>query len=138
MKMADPVPQFSHLIKGLKELKLAYVHLVESRIAGNADVESTEKNDPFIDIWNGTSPILLAGGFTPASAYEDVNKVYKDKDIAVVFGRYFISNPDLVYRVRHGLDLTKYNRDKFYNPKSKEGYIDYPFSEQWQREQAKM
>jgi NADPH2 dehydrogenase len=138
MKMVDPVPQFSHLIKGLKELNLSYVHLVESRIAGNADVESTEKNDPFIDIWAGTSPILLAGGFTPTSAYEDVNKVYKDKEIAVVFGRYFISNPDLVFRVRHGLDLTKYNRDKFYNPKSKEGYIDYPFSEQWQREQAKM
>lgn len=38
MLMHDPIPQFSHLVEGLKELSLAYIHLVESRIEGNADV----------------------------------------------------------------------------------------------------
>ena len=134
MKMQDPVPQFSYLLKGLKELKLAYVHLVESRISGNADVEPTEKCDPFIDLWADTSPILLAGGFTQQSAKKAVEKEYKDKDVAVVFGRYFIANPDLVYRVREGIEFQKYNRDTFYKAKSEEGYIDYPFSKEWKEE----
>ncbi|KAK3052217.1 hypothetical protein LTR09_006809 [Extremus antarcticus] len=137
MKMQEPKPQFSHLIKGLKELNLVYLHLVESRISGNADVESTEKNTDLINLWS-PSPVLLAGGFTPDAARNDVDKLYKDKDMAIVFGRYFISNPDLVYRLKNDIELTKYNRDTFYNPKSKDGYIDYEFSEQWQKENSKL
>jgi NADPH2 dehydrogenase len=130
MKMAEPIPQFTHLIKGLKELKLGYLHLVESRIAGNADIEATEKNDSFIELWGKTSPIFLAGGFTSASAQEVV-KQYGDKDIAVVFGRYWISTPDLVFRIKNGIELTPYNRDLFYNAKEVKGYTDYPFSEEF-------
>ena len=135
MKMQDPVPQFSYLLKGLKDLKLAYVHLVESRIAGNADVEATEKNDPFIDLWADTSPILLAGGFTEDSARVCTEKEYKDKDLAIVFGRYFIANPDLVFRMREGIKFQKYNRDTFYKTGSPEGYTDYPYSKEWHSEQ---
>jgi len=130
MKMTDPIPQFTHLIKGLKELKLGYLHLVESRIAGNADVEATEKNDSFVELWGKTSPILLAGGFTSSSAQEVV-KQYADKDVAVVFGRYWISTPDLVFRIKNGIELTPYNRDLFYNAKEVKGYTDYPFSEEF-------
>lgn len=136
MGMEDPIPQFSDLCERLKSLKLAYVHLVESRIAGNADVERTEKIDPFIEVWGQTSPILIAGGFKPMSACKAVEEEYPDKDVAVVFGRYFISNPDLVFRVREGVPLTQYDRDSFYIPKSEKGYIDYPFSEEWK--QAKL
>lgn len=96
MRMADPVPQFSYLVKQLRQWKLAYIHLVESRIAGNLDVEETEKLDPLIDIWGNHGPLLLAGGFTADSARKAVDKDYPDKDVVVVFGRYFISNPDLV------------------------------------------
>ncbi|KAK4548009.1 Chanoclavine-I aldehyde reductase fgaOx3 [Oleoguttula mirabilis] len=134
MRMEEPIPQFSYLLEELKKLKLAYVHLVESRISGNADVETTERIDPFVDIWAGTSPILVAGGFKPASAHRAVDEEYKDKDIAIVFGRYFISTPDLVYRLEKGVELTQYDRDTFYNPKSQKGYTDYPYSEEWQKE----
>ncbi|CAJ2514256.1 Uu.00g023750.m01.CDS01 [Anthostomella pinea] len=137
MRMEDPVPQFSHLMQELKKLKLAYVHLVESRIAGNADVETTEKIDPFIDIWTGTSPILIAGGFKPDSARRAIDEEYNDKDVAIVFGRFFISTPDLVYRLQHGIEFQQYDREKFYNPKSPEGYTDYPFSVEWQKEHKK-
>lgn len=129
MRMADPVPQFTHLIGQLKHLKLAYLHLVESRVAGNADVESTEKIDFAMRAWGRTTnPILLAGGFRPASAKRAVEEEYSDYDVAIVFGRYFISNPDLPYRVLNGVELAEYNRDTFYKVKSPEGYIDYPFS----------
>ena len=131
--MADPIPQFSDLLSGLKELKLAYIHVVESRICGNADVEATEKVDFAIDVWGKTSPVLIAGGFKPDSALRAVNDEYKDKDLAVVFGRYFISNPDLPFRLEHGIELAKYDRETFYKAKSEEGYIDYPFSEEFEK-----
>ncbi|KAK4944981.1 hypothetical protein LTR10_015658 [Elasticomyces elasticus] len=138
MREEDPIPTFSHLTKELKKLKLAYIHLVESRISGNADVESTEKIDPFIDIWGETSPILIAGGFKPDSTHRAVEEEYKDKDIIIVFGRYFISTPDLVYRLQKGIELTEYDRETFYNAKSRKGYTDYPFSEEFEKErQAK-
>lgn len=134
MQMEDPIPQFNHLLSGLKELKLAYIHLVESRIAGNADVETTEKVDPFIKVWGKTSPIFIAGGFKPDSAKRAVDEEYTDNDIAIVFGRYFISNPDLVYRMEHGIEFSKYDRDTFYKAKSTEGYVDYPYSDEWLKE----
>lgn len=134
MKMEDPVPQFTHFVEGLKKFKLAYLHVVESRITGNADIESTEKVDFAINAWGNTSPILLAGGFKPDSAKEAVDKEYKDKDVVIVFGRYFISTPDLVYRIREGIDLTPYDRDTFYLPKQAKGYTDYPYSEKYQKE----
>ena len=137
MKMSDPVPQFSHLIEGLKKLKLAYIHLVESRVSGNADVEPTEKVDFALKIWGDTSPVLLAGGYQPDSAKRAVDE-YAGHKIMIVFGRHFIANPDLPFRVQRGLPLTKYNRNTFYNAKSPEGYIDYPFSEEWKAQQNKL
>lgn len=136
--MEDPIPQFSYILEQLKKLKLAYVHLVESRIAGNADVETTQKVDPFIDIWAGTSPILLAGGFKADSAHRAVDEEYKKNDIAIVFGRHFISTPDIVYRLKHGIELAPYDRDTFYNAKETRGYLDYEFSEEFKKEHQKL
>lgn len=134
MKMADPVPQFEHLNKELKKLNLGYLHLVESRISGNADVEATEKVDPFVKVWGKTSPVLLAGGLKPDSAKKALDEEYKDIEMAAVFGRYFIPNPDLVYRLQHGSNLRDYDRNTFYTPKSKVGYADYEFSEEWKKQ----
>ena len=132
MKMADPITQFSHLIEGLKKLKLAYIHLVESRVSGNADIEATERVDPLLKVWGKTGPVLLAGGFQPDSAKRAVEEEYTGHDIIVVFGRHFIANPDLPFRIEKGLELNKYNRNTFYKAKSPEGYVDYPFSEKWE------
>ncbi|TQN65176.1 Chanoclavine-I aldehyde reductase fgaOx3 [Colletotrichum shisoi] len=46
---------------------------------------------------------------------------------AVVFGRHFLANPDLPFRIKHGLPLNKYDRNTFYTPSIPQGYIDYPF-----------
>jgi NADPH2 dehydrogenase len=129
MKMQDPYPQFTDLIKKLDSLNLSYFHLVESRVAGNADVEGSERLNPLVDLCSG--PVLVAGGFKPASAKQTVDEEFKNRDMLVVFGRYFISTPDLVYRLEKGIDLTPYNRDTFYVPMSREGYTDYEFSEEF-------
>jgi NADPH2 dehydrogenase len=112
MGMKDPVPQFSHLLQGLKDLRLAYIHLVESRVAGRVDVEAGESLDPFIAVWAKTSPILLAGGFTPETARVAVSDTYREQDVAISFGRAFVANVDLVQRLRDGTELAGFDRSQ--------------------------
>jgi len=142
MKMANPVPQFSYIISHLAANypSLSYIHLVESRATGaEGDVTLPEESLDFARaIWKKTGrPFLSAGGFTPANALDHFSRndtaTSNDVDLKenelVVFGRWFISNPDLVKRIKKGLPLTPYNRHTFYTPENPEGYIDYPFSE---------
>jgi NADPH2 dehydrogenase len=138
MKMKDPVPQFSYYAEELKKLKLAYLHVVESRITGNANIDATDKIDFLIDIWGKTSPVFVAGGFKQDSAYRAVDEEYKGKDITIVFGRYFISNPDLVFRVKEKIAFTDYDRAKFYNKKQVLGYTDWPFSKEFEQQTVKL
>ncbi|KIW10861.1 hypothetical protein PV08_10160 [Exophiala spinifera] len=134
MKMDDPVPQFTHFVTALKDLNLAYIHLVEARVSGITDVETTDNVNFLIDAWDNTSPVLVAGGFTPDSAKRAVDHDYKDKDVAIVFGRHFISTPDLPFRIKKGIDLNPYDRATFYNPKSEIGYTNLPFSAEFEQE----
>jgi NADPH2 dehydrogenase len=138
MKMADPRPQFSYFAQELKKLELAYIHVVESRISGNADVEQSDKVNFLVDLWDNQSPVLIAGGFKPASAARAVDEEFKDKDVVIVFGRYFISNPDLVFRVKEGIEFTPYDREKFYNKKQEDGYITWKFSKEFEAQAAKL
>ena len=107
MGMKDAISQFSNLLKGLKDLNIAYIHLVESRIAGRVDVEAGESLDPFIDLWADSSPIVLAGGFSPEGARKAVDDEYQGKDVAIAFGRAFVTNPDLVRKLKNGIELVK-------------------------------
>ncbi|KAI1170503.1 NADH:flavin oxidoreductase/NADH oxidase family protein-like protein [Nemania sp. FL0916] len=128
MKMADPVPQFSDIVKKAGALNLAYLHFIEARVSGSDDTARTGGLDFVYDLWNG--PLLVAGGHTPATARALVEEEHPDKDILVVFGRQFISNPDLVYRIKEGLELNPYDRNTFYTPSSA-GYVDYAFSQKY-------
>ncbi|KAH8900260.1 FMN-linked oxidoreductase [Thozetella sp. PMI_491] len=131
MKMADPVAQFSDVIRKLPK-GLAYLHLVEPRISGTEDtmVGKHESNAFAIDLWDG--PYLAAGGFTGKHAQEFVDKEWPDKKIVVIFGRHFTSTPDLPFRLKQGLAFEPYDRATFYIPKSPVGYIDKPFSEEFE------
>ncbi|KAK6192980.1 hypothetical protein LQW54_012925 [Pestalotiopsis sp. IQ-011] len=136
MRMSDPVPQFTHLVSEAKKLKLAYLHIIEARISGNTDNGCTDSNDFIFKTWGQTSPILIAGGLKPDSAQTLVDKDHGNKEVAAVFGRYFLANPDLPYRIKKGLELNAYNRNTFYDAESPVGYIDYPFSQDWLAAQA--
>ncbi|KAI1773589.1 FMN-linked oxidoreductase [Hypoxylon cercidicola] len=136
MRMKNPVPQFTYVIQELKKLNLAYLHVVNSWIEGDLAVDPTDQVTFAIDAWENTSPVFIAGGFNPDSARKFVDEEYKDKDVGVVFGRYFISTPDLPFRIQHGLPLAAYDRGTFYTPGSKQGYIDYPFSEEFLKASA--
>ena len=79
--MKDPIPQFSHIVSELKQLDLAYLHLVESRVSGTSAVDAeyaavTRENDPLVALWGTIAPIVLAGGFTPEKAKKVLGEIY--------------------------------------------------------------
>ncbi|KAJ5972877.1 uncharacterized protein N7479_002795 [Penicillium vulpinum] len=129
MKMQNPVPQFTDVINKARQADIAYLHLVESRISGSQDYNGHETLDFAYDLWN--RPFLIAGGYTSHEAQKLVDEKYPDKEIIVIFGRQFLSNPDLIFRIRKGLELNAYNRDTFYAIESAVGYLDYPFSKEY-------
>ena len=133
MRMMEPIDQFSDVITEAQELGLGYLHLIEPRVSNNVDLEHpvNETLDFAINLWSG--PILLAGGYTPENAQSTVDKVYPRKDIIIMFGRYFVANPDLVFRIRNGLPLSHYDRSTFYAVKNPSGYIDYEYSKEFRK-----
>jgi N-ethylmaleimide reductase len=74
----------------------------------------------FRPIWKGV--LITAGGFTGEAAEAAIAEGHAD---AIAFGRIFISNPDLLRRLREGWPLTPYNRATFYGGEAA-GYTDYP------------
>lgn len=128
MCMANPRAQFTHLAKALSELKLAYLHVIESRIQALMDVtpDESESIDFVADAWGSAAPIIFAGGYDAYSARErSIEQESKGRQALVAFGRTFISNPDLPLRLDQLLPISPYRRDLFYNAEDPKGYIDY-------------
>lgn len=124
MRMLNPRPTFSYLVKHLP-VNLAYLHVVDPRIAGASDIPEdqlvlTDSNDFVRELWSGT--MLLAGGYTAETA---AKATQKDNKVVIVMGRYFISNPDLIAKIKLGQQLRPYDRSTFYTHDAK-GYTDYP------------
>jgi N-ethylmaleimide reductase len=121
---ADPMPLYSHVIRSLDPLGLAYLHFIEPRSSGAGRAEVNHQNVPsamvlFRPIWRGV--LISAGGFTGETAEAAIAAGHAD---AIAFGRIFISNPDLPRRLREGFPLTPYNRATFYGG-GETGYTDY-------------
>lgn len=133
MLMTDPEPSFEYLIEQLKPMKLAYLHLIEARIRGNDDADCGGQKTVqwMVEQWDNTTPVLLNGGFNAESAKRAVDLTYKEYNVMIVFGRYFVSNPDLVFRIKTGVPLEKYVRTYFYTPGLERGYVDYVFCKEF-------
>ncbi|PYI05788.1 NADH:flavin oxidoreductase/NADH oxidase family protein [Aspergillus sclerotiicarbonarius CBS 121057] len=133
MKMEDPKPQFTDLAEKVAPFKLAFVHLVEARIAGNTEgvVSDAETLDFFAKAYGNAGPLVVAGGYKPDSAKEAVDVHYKDYDVVVGIGRPWTANPELPFKIQHNIPLRPYQREVFYLPKDPKGYVDYEFSEEF-------
>ena len=84
----------------------------------------------FREIFEDT-PFFSAGGWNDTNCWGVLEEGTYD---ALVFGRYFLSTPDLPRRLKEGLPLNPYDRSRFYGPfEDREvGFIDYPFWEESQ------
>jgi N-ethylmaleimide reductase len=110
---------FTALAGALGKLGLAWVHLVDHSAMGAPPVPETLKR-AIQAAFGGT--LIRSGGYDRARADAELSAGLAD---LVAFGRPFLSNPDLVTRLRQGAPLNPPDFSTFYTPGEK-GYLDYP------------
>ncbi|KAG1691629.1 hypothetical protein DVH05_026792 [Phytophthora capsici] len=126
-KDSNPRETYGYLVNKLNKYDLAYLHVIERRgtHADSIDVPKEGVSRYFRSIYNGV--IITAAGFDRADAMKTVEEGAAD---IIAFGRDFISNPDLVERLRQDEKLTPYDTKTFYlqpDMAIEAGYTDYPF-----------
>lgn len=126
VKPVQPVEQFLDLVRQLKALNLAYLHIIEACVDNWYDVDRHDSIKFLLEEWDNKTPVLVAGGYDGASAREAVDTKYAAFDTVVAFGRGFLSTPDLVARLKEGVKANDYDSETFYAPELRQGYIDYP------------
>ena len=120
---SDAQALFNSAVEQLAPLKLAFLHVIEGQTGGARDVapfdyaalRSRYKQGNPAGVW------MVNNGYTRQMALDAVAS--GDADV-VAFGRAFISNPDLVTRLKTDAPLTKMNSKTLYGGGA-EGYTDY-------------
>ena len=127
---SDPQPLFEHLARELAPLGLAFIHVIEGATGGPREVEGRPFDyAAFKNAYRsagGRGAWMVNNGYDRDMAQEAVASGRAD---IVAFGRAFISNPDLVERLRRGAPLNAWDQTTFYGG-GEHGYIDYPALEQ--------
>lgn len=119
---SNPVALFTAAAAALQDIGIAFLELREIKPYGNFGQTEVPRVSPEIrKIFKG--PLVLNQEYTKELADADLASGLAD---AISFGRPYISNPDLVERLRSGAELTPDNFKTWYTPDA-EGYTDYPF-----------
>jgi 2,4-dienoyl-CoA reductase-like NADH-dependent reductase (Old Yellow Enzyme family) len=139
---SDILEHYGHVISKLDNKGLSYVHLIEprfetlqeesARIAKLTAIarskgcsEDKVADHTTLKYFRGllkTTPLIVAGGYNDTNSSVPISSGQAE---AVVIGRYFTSNPDIVERIRNGWPLAHYDRSTFYSP-GNQGYTDHP------------
>lgn len=117
---ADEKETWMVLAEELNSRQLAYVHLSDQSTLGAEGIPEGF-SQAFRTHYKGA--LIAAGGFTKDSESDAINSNEVD---LVAFGRPFISNPDLVERMKNDWQITTPDRVAFYGDQGEKGYIDYP------------
>ncbi|MBR2119299.1 MAG: alkene reductase [Pseudomonadota bacterium] len=116
---SNPQPLFDHIVDQLNALKLIYIHVIEGATGGPRDIAPFDY-DSLRKRFNGAYIANNGYDFKLATEVLDRNKA----DL-IAFGKPFISNPDLVERLKLGAPLNDFDKATFYGGGAK-GYTDYP------------
>lgn len=119
LKDSDPEAVFTAYVKELSARRLAYLHVIEGATRGDRDPHAF-KAWSLRKLFDGA--YMGNNNYTVDLAEERLEK--GEIDLAC-FGRPFISNPDLVTRIRLGAPLAEWNEKTFYGG-DEAGYTDYP------------
>ncbi len=107
------------LLEQLGSLGLAYVHVMESPPDSGWSAVDLVRGS-----WNGT--LILNSNFTNEWPPDVAERALLDgRGDLYAYGRSFISNPDLVERIRTGAPIAPADHRTFYGG-GREGYTDYP------------
>ncbi|KQV64473.1 alkene reductase [Rhizobium sp. Root1220] len=130
---SDPDAQsvFTYVANGLARYDLAYIHIVEGATGGDRNYQQGDK--PFdykalrvaYEAAGGKASWMVNNGYDRQTAIDAVESGRAD---LVAFGKPFISNPDLVQRLKSNTPLTGPDQATFYGGGAN-GYIDYPTQE---------
>ena len=122
---AEPQPLFDYVVRALAPLGLAYVHVVEGATGGPRELPDRPFDYAALKAAyrqaGGKAAWMVNNGFTKALA----EQALLNGDDLVAFGKPFISNPDLVRRLRENAPLNPPDQATFYGGGAK-GYTDYP------------
>jgi N-ethylmaleimide reductase len=116
---SNPQPLFDHIVGGLDALKLIYIHVIEGATGGPRDIApfdygALRKRFTGAYVANNGYDFELANRQLAAGAAD-----------LIAFGKPFISNPDLVERLKKGAPLNEWDKATFYGGGAR-GYTDYP------------
>ena len=117
---SDPQALFNYVIEQLEKLKPVYIHVVEGATGGPRDVAPEFDFEALRQRYSGTW--MVNNGYDKALAERALAEGKAD---LVAFGRPFISNPDLVERLRRNAPLNELDGSTLYGGGA-HGYTDYP------------
>ncbi|CAH1081859.1 alkene reductase [Candidatus Nitrotoga sp. 1052] len=109
---------YERLIAELNSIGLVYIHIVDHSSQGAPEVSPALKAKIRAAF---KEKYILSGGYDLTRANADLDLQRGD---LVAFGRPFISNPDLVEKLRNDSPLVSPDSNTFYTPGEK-GYTDY-------------
>ena len=116
---SNPQPLFDHIVDQLSALKLVYIHVIEGATGGPRDIAPFD----YDSLRKRFSGAYIANNGYDFKLATDI--LEKNKADLIAFGKPFISNPDLVERLKLGAPLNDFDKATFYGGGAK-GYTDYP------------
>jgi N-ethylmaleimide reductase len=122
---ADPQALFDHVVRELAPLGLVYLHLIEGSTGGPREVPDRPFDyDSMRQAWREAG---AKGAWMVNNGYdrEMAQAALAHGADLVAFGRPFISNPDLVHRLKENAPLAPLEKATLYGGGAK-GYTDYP------------
>jgi N-ethylmaleimide reductase len=121
---SDAQGLFDYFVERLGPLRLAFLHIIEGATGGARDSVAFDYGAlrSRFKQGNENAAWIVNNGYTRAMAIDEVESRRADM---VAFGRPFISNPDLVNRLRLDAPLAVYKPELFYGGGAA-GYTDYP------------
>lgn len=118
---SNPQATFSYVVEQLNQFKLLYLHLVEGATGGTREVEGGFDLQILRRLFKGL--YIANNAYTRQMAIDAVASGHAEM---IAFGRPFISNPDLVQRLKLDASLTPLDPATLYGGGA-QGYTDYPF-----------
>ena len=116
---SDPASVFFPLVEALSQRGLAYIHVIEGATGGARDIAPFD----FVGLRKAFGGAYIANNaYTRELAIETLQAGRAD---LIAFGKLFISNPDLVERLRENAPLNAPHLETFYGGDAL-GYTDYP------------
>jgi N-ethylmaleimide reductase len=116
---SSPADVFFPLVRELNKHELAYIHVIEGHTQGAREFHGFDFH-ALRKEFHG--PWMVNNGYTLEMAVDAISSGYAD---LVAFGRFYISNPDLVERFKQNAPLNEIDQSTLYGGDAK-GYTDYP------------